>query len=122
MSEPARTGVAVTGAARIAYEVQGQGEPLLLLHGAEGTRHMFGDLVILLRASFTCISFDQRGCGETQAPLAPYTADDIADDACAVLAPRSAASWRRAWPRATPRACARWCWVTPGPADRCCPT
>ena len=92
MSEPARTGVAVTGAARIAYEVQGQGEPLLLLHGAEGTRHMFGDLVILLRASFTCISFDQRGCGETQAPLAPYTADDIADDACAVLAQAGFAS------------------------------
>lgn len=92
MSEPARTGVATAGAARIAWQAEGHGEPLLLLHGAEGTRHMFGELVPWLRDRFTCISFDQRGCGDTHAPLAPYTADDIADDACAVLSQAGFAS------------------------------
>ncbi len=74
-----------SGQVHMAWQAQGTGQPLLLLHGAEGTRHMFSELVACLQDSFTCISFDQRGCGDTRSPLTAYSADDIADDACAVL-------------------------------------
>lgn len=86
MPEPGRLHTVSVGTSRVAYQVQGSGRPLLMLHGAEGTRHMFGALVPYLQDNFTCISFDQRGSGDTRTEQTPYTADDIADDACAVLA------------------------------------
>lgn len=73
------------GGGDIAYEITGQGPPLLLLHGAEGTRRMFDALVGNLQAQFTCIGFDQRGCGESATPPVDCSPDDIADDAAWLL-------------------------------------
>jgi 3-oxoadipate enol-lactonase len=69
------------GAARIACEVSGHGPALLLMHGAEANRHSFTALAGHLTDHFTVIAYDQRDYGETQAPEAPATLAELADDA-----------------------------------------
>jgi pimeloyl-ACP methyl ester carboxylesterase len=64
----------------------GDGPPLLLLHGAEGSRNSFGKLSALLAPFFTVISYDQRDCGDTVNPAAPASLATLADDAQALLA------------------------------------
>lgn len=66
---------------RTAYALQGRGPALLLMHGAEATRHMFADLVPLLSHAFTVISYDQRECGETTAPAHAASLEALAHDA-----------------------------------------
>jgi 3-oxoadipate enol-lactonase len=70
---------------RIAYERAGDGPPLVLMHGAEASRQMFAALVSLLAPSFTVIAYDQRDCGETEAPLVAATLVDLANDAAALI-------------------------------------
>lgn len=70
---------------RTAYESQGLGPALLLMHGAEATRRMFADLVPLLASSFTVISYDQRDCGETSGPARPASLSELAHDACRLI-------------------------------------
>lgn len=70
---------------RTAYELQGKGPALLLMHGAEATRQMFADLVPLLSHAFTVISYDQRECGETKAPAHAASLQELAHDACRLI-------------------------------------
>lgn len=69
------------GDVRIAFERQGNGPPLLLMHGAEASRQMFAALVPLLAQHFTVIAYDQRDCGDTEGPEHPSTLADLAGDA-----------------------------------------
>ncbi|HEY8337249.1 MAG TPA: alpha/beta hydrolase [Tardiphaga sp.] len=50
---------------RAAFDITGNGPPLLLIHGAEGSRRSFDRLVPMLSDQFTVIVYDQRDCGET---------------------------------------------------------
>ena len=75
----------ISGVTRVAYQVCGQGPALLVLHGAEANRHSFDALTLHLSDHFTVISYDQRDCGETQAPDKPATLTDLADDAHALI-------------------------------------
>jgi len=69
------------GAQRIAFERQGAGPPLLLMHGAEASRLMFAALLPLLARHFTVVAYDQRDCGDTEGPETASTLADLADDA-----------------------------------------
>lgn len=79
---------------RIAYDVQGTGPALILLHGGEQNRHYWHNLgyVPRLTPEFTVITIDIRGNGESDKPEDPacYAHDrHILDvlavaDACAV--------------------------------------
>lgn len=69
------------GDLRIAYERDGAGPPLLLMHGAEASRQMFAALLPLLSKHFVVIAYDQRDCGETEGPERASTLADLADDA-----------------------------------------
>src|SRR5690348_11789639 len=73
------------GDARIAYERAGEGPLLLLMHGAEANRQMFAALVPLLAPHFTVVAYDQRDCGDTEAPPHAATLADLADDAVALI-------------------------------------
>ncbi|MDM0066874.1 alpha/beta hydrolase [Variovorax sp. J31P207] len=75
-----------TGDAATACTIQGEGPPLLLVHGAEASRHMFDAIAPLLARRFTVIAYDQRDCGETEAPPVPATLEQLADDARDLLA------------------------------------
>lgn len=70
---------------RVACSVTGEGPPLLLIHGAEGSHRMFDQIAPLLAAHFTVIAYDQRDCGDTEGPALPATLVDLADDAVALL-------------------------------------
>lgn len=70
-----------TGEVRTAFEMQGAGPPLLLMHGAEASRLMFAALMPHLESRFTVIAYDQRDCGDTDNPESRATLADLADDA-----------------------------------------
>lgn len=69
------------GDVRIAFEREGDGPPLILIHGAEASRQMFSALVPQLSKHFTVIAYDQRDCGETEGPEHAATLADLANDA-----------------------------------------
>jgi 3-oxoadipate enol-lactonase len=69
------------GEVRIAFDRQGVGPPLLLMHGAEASRLMFTALMPYLTRHFTVINYDQRDCGDTEGPQAGSTLADLAEDA-----------------------------------------
>jgi 3-oxoadipate enol-lactonase len=73
------------GEVRVAYDSEGRGAPLLLMHGAEASRQMFAPLVPHLAKHFTVITYDQRDCGETEAPERAATLADLAADACKLV-------------------------------------
>jgi 3-oxoadipate enol-lactonase len=69
------------GEVRIAFDREGEGPPLVLMHGAEASRLMFAALVPHLSKHFTVIAYDQRDCGETEGPERASTLADLASDA-----------------------------------------
>jgi len=76
---------AISGGVRIAYEVLGEGEPLLFVHGLGYDRRGWGPLPALLADEFEVVLFDNRGVGESDVPDGPYAVSQMAADAVAVL-------------------------------------
>jgi len=70
---------------RIAWESQGAGSPVLLMHGLGYTREGWGPLRELLARRYRVISFDNRGIGQSEIPPGPYTVEQLAGDAVSVL-------------------------------------
>jgi pimeloyl-ACP methyl ester carboxylesterase len=70
----------------LAYEVSGEGVPIVLLHGFPFNRTLWRGQVEALRERYTVITVDLRGHGETHAPAdAPATMDAMAEDVAALL-------------------------------------
>lgn len=76
---------AVAEGVRLAYDVRGSGEPLLLIQGLGYGRGGWGALPELLARSFTVVTFDNRGFGDSDKPAGPYSTPELARDALAVL-------------------------------------
>jgi len=70
---------------RIAYEVRGDGDPLVLVHGLAYDRAGWGRLPNLLAERFRVVLLDNRGVGESDVPAGPYAVAQMADDVVAVL-------------------------------------
>jgi pimeloyl-ACP methyl ester carboxylesterase len=70
---------------KIAWERQGTGAPLLLVHGLGYARWGWEPVVPGLAESFDVLLFDNRGIGESDAPPGPYTVAELAGDALQVL-------------------------------------
>lgn len=68
-----------------AYQVRGQGEPLLVLHGGLGNSDMFEPVLPLLGAHRQVIAVDLQGHGRTTLGKRPIRCDAIADDVAALL-------------------------------------
>lgn len=62
------------------YEIHGQGEPLLLLHGGLGHSGMFGPVLPLLAATRQVIAVDLHGHGRTSLGARPISLIDMGDD------------------------------------------
>ena len=76
---PSTDGVAVA-----AYDLGGDGPPLLLAHATGFHAHVFVPLAEHLAGRFHCYAFDERGHGETSAPDGlDYDWHGFADDALA---------------------------------------
>jgi len=63
-----------------AFSVEGEGEPIFLIHGIGASRASFAGLVPHLKGDFRCISYDLRGHGASPTPKPPYTLDDLVED------------------------------------------
>ena len=70
---------------RIAYEMHGDGAPLLLIQGLGYPRWGWEPVLAPLAESFRVIAFDNRGIGESEIPPGPYTTRMLAEDAIVVL-------------------------------------
>lgn len=73
------------GGARIHWETEGDGPPLLLIMGLGYSMAMWHRLRPVLAESFTVIAFDNRGVGKSDVPEPPYSIPDMTRDAVAVL-------------------------------------
>ena len=73
------------GDVRMAYDREGRGPPLVLMHGAEASRQMFAALTPVLARHFAVIAYDQRDCGDTQAPERAATLAELAGDAARLI-------------------------------------
>lgn len=73
------------GDARIWWESEGEGEPLLLIQGLGYPSDMWYRLLPELSARFRTIRFDNRGVGRTGVPAGPYPVEVMAADALAVM-------------------------------------
>jgi pimeloyl-ACP methyl ester carboxylesterase len=69
----------------LTWESQGEGAPVLLIHGLGYTRQGWGPLRERLARRYRVISFDNRGIGESDIPPGPYRVEDMAGDALQVL-------------------------------------
>jgi pimeloyl-ACP methyl ester carboxylesterase len=69
----------------IRWESQGEGAPLLLMHGLGYTRQGWGPQRELLAHRYRVLSYDNRGIGESEIPPGPYSIADLAEDALQVL-------------------------------------
>ncbi len=77
---------AKNGSINIAYEVLGDGPPLVMLYGLGGhSRDWWDDFPALLARRFRLYMVDNRGTGDSDKPKEPWTLDDMADDALAVV-------------------------------------
>ncbi len=70
---------------KICYEVKGEGEPILLVHGFGSEKESWNAQFEPLSQHFKVIRFDNRGAGESDRPDQPYLMEMFADDAAALL-------------------------------------
>jgi pimeloyl-ACP methyl ester carboxylesterase len=76
---------ATSSGVRLAYEELGDGDPILFIQGLGYDRNGFGPLPRLLADEFRVIVFDNRGVGDSDVPEGPYSVQQLAADALAVL-------------------------------------
>jgi (E)-2-((N-methylformamido)methylene)succinate hydrolase len=70
---------------KIAYQRQGSGAPVLLIHGVGGDSSNWGPIAEALRTRFDLIAMDLRGHGKSDLIAGPVDAHDLARDAMQVL-------------------------------------
>ena len=69
----------------IHYEIYGEGPPLLLITGFAQNHLAWKDCIPLLAKHFQVIAFDNRGSGQTDAPIESYSIKLFAEDTIALL-------------------------------------
>ncbi|MBI4641000.1 MAG: alpha/beta hydrolase [Candidatus Tectomicrobia bacterium] len=62
------------------YEVHGEGDPFVLIHGADATLKNWGKQVSLFSKKNKLILYDNRGFGRSETPEKGYSRDIYADD------------------------------------------
>ncbi len=82
---PARSGRIAVRGIDYYYEIRGEGQPLLLLHGGLGSIDMFGPVMATLAEDRTVIGVDLQGHGRTTLGERPIDLKAIGDDLAAIL-------------------------------------
>ena len=84
-ARPVKSGHVAANGVNYYYEIHGQGEPLLLLHGGLGSIDMFGPVLPALAATRQVIAVDLHGHGRTGLGERPIDLVDIGDDLAVIL-------------------------------------
>lgn len=82
---PARSGYIEANGVNYYFEIHGEGEPLLLLHGGLGSIDMFGPVLPMLTEGRQVIGVDLHGHGRTTLGDRPISLIDMGDDIAVVL-------------------------------------
>jgi pimeloyl-ACP methyl ester carboxylesterase len=82
---PSKSGYVQANGVRYYYEIHGQGEPLLLLHGGLGSIGMFGPVLPALARGRQVIAVDLHGHGRTALGDRPISMVDMGDDLAVLL-------------------------------------
>jgi len=69
----------------LAYELRGAGDPIVMIHGAQGDQSMFNGMWNDFVSSHRVLTFDQRGSGLSEKPDMPYSIAMLADDTAALM-------------------------------------
>src|SRR5437899_10941754 len=80
-----KANVARVNGIELAYQVVGEGEPLILMHGGFGSVEMFGPNVELLAAGRQVIGVDLQSHGRSPATDRPMRFETMADDLEALI-------------------------------------
>lgn len=84
--QPSQTGTLKVNGTDIYYEMYGEGEPLVLLHGGGSDIHVsFGKGLSTLSKHFRVIAFDEQGHGKSPASPRAFGFKNTADDIAAAL-------------------------------------
>src|SRR6188508_735794 len=67
------TGTFETNGARIYYEAEGSGEPVLMIHAGVANLRMWDDQVAALRDAYRVIRYDTRGFGRTETDAVEFS-------------------------------------------------
>src|SRR3954454_4301775 len=70
---------------RINYDVQGNGEPLLLIPYTSADHACYAFQLPAYTEHFSCIAVDLPGSGESDTPVGPYSTEAYADQVAAFL-------------------------------------
>ena len=84
-SAPVKSGKLSINGIRYYFEIHGQGEPLLLLHGGLGSIDMFGPVLPRLARTRTVIAVDLHGHGRTELGSRPIDLVDMGRDMAALV-------------------------------------
>ena len=80
-----RGGYAPVNGLELYYEVNGEGDPLILLHGGVGAIEMFGEVLPMLAGGRQVIGVDLQAHGRTADVDRPMTFEAMADDVGALI-------------------------------------
>ena len=69
----------------ISYKVEGQGEPLVMIHGLGNTKCDWMLQTPSFSRHYRVITFDNRGAGRSDKPGGPYTTKIMADDVIGLM-------------------------------------
>jgi len=67
------------------YEVQGEGDPLVLIHGLTLDHLSWSFQTQAFSEKYRVVTFDNRGVGRSDSPDMPYTTEMMADDLAGLL-------------------------------------
>jgi pimeloyl-ACP methyl ester carboxylesterase len=70
---------------KIFYEVSGQGDPVVLVHGSWGDHHNWDLVVPKLAERFRVMAYDRRGHSQSETPPGQGTLDQDVDDLAALI-------------------------------------
>ncbi|MEM7404184.1 MAG: alpha/beta fold hydrolase [Pseudomonadota bacterium] len=64
----------------VSHAVVGEGPPVYFAHGIGARKTGWDAMVAHLADRYTCVTYDQRGHGESPIPPVPYSLDELVDD------------------------------------------
>ncbi len=70
---------------RVFYEQRGQGDPVLLIHGLGSSTEDWDMQVEALQRTYTVVTYDVRGHGQSDKPAGPYSVAQFAQDAARLI-------------------------------------
>lgn len=77
--------IAKVGSIELYYERSGSGPPILFIGGLGAGQMLWANVVAHLKHEYECITFDNRGIGQSSKPPSGYTIPDLSRDSLGLL-------------------------------------